>query len=79
MALIREFEARPNASVGFRSEVLCGYAVGQTRSGLRVLHLETYGSADRAIPGKISQSIELDVDGARQLRAIIDDAFPELR
>ena len=43
-----------------------------------LLHLETYGSSSRAIPGKVSQSLQLDRDGARQLRDLIDQAFPDL-
>ena len=77
MALIRQFEHRPSASVGFRSEVDCGWAVGDAH-GRRLLHLETYGSSARAIPGKVSQSIELDEDGARELVGIISRAFPDL-
>ena len=74
MALIRSFELRPGASVSFRSEVDCGYSVGEV-GGRKILHLETYGSSTRAIPGKVSQSIELNEDAARELAAIIRRAF----
>jgi hypothetical protein len=40
--------------------------------------LETYGSNSRAIPGKVSQSIELDEAGAAELMSIIGQAFPGL-
>ena len=41
-----------------------------------MLQLETYGSDDRAIPGKVSQVIQLDEAGARELKRIIERAFP---
>src|SRR4051794_27978213 len=55
MALIKTFVHRPGATIAFRSEVDCGYSVG-TVGDRRILHLETYGSRTRAIPGKVSQS-----------------------
>ena len=76
MALIRRFVHRPDASPRFRTEVDCGWTVAELPSG-RILHLETYGSGERSIPGKVSQSLELDADAARELRSILDKAFPE--
>jgi hypothetical protein len=46
--------------------------------GKRLLHLETYGSDEREIPGKVSQAIEIDIDGARELQRILRTAFPGL-
>jgi hypothetical protein len=77
MALIKSFERCGTARVTVRSEVDCGWNVG-TVNGREILHLETYGSADRAIPGKVSQSIEFDEDAAAELIAIIHQAFPRL-
>lgn len=77
MALIRTFEHRPGGAVSFRTEVVCGWRIGETAAG-RLLHLETYGSQDREIPGKVSQSVELDLNGARELQQILRDAFPGL-
>jgi hypothetical protein len=77
MALIKSFERRRSARVTFRSEVDCGWNVG-TVNGREILHLETYGSADREIPGKVSQTIELDEAAAAELLAIIHQAFPRL-
>src|SRR4051812_19560559 len=66
MALITSFEHRPDAGMNYRSEVRCGYSVGHVGQ-TKILHLETYGSASRAIPGKVSQSVELDEEAARAL------------
>jgi len=78
MALIRTFKQRTDANVGYRSEVECGWTAGSV-AGRPVLHLETYGSSQRAIPGKVSQSLELDEDAARELLAILRRTFPGLR
>jgi hypothetical protein len=78
MALIRGFEHRPGGRIAFRTEVECGWRVADP-DGRRLLHLETYGSRDRDIPGKVSQSLELDAAGARDLMHIIREAFPDLQ
>jgi hypothetical protein len=75
MALIRRFVHKPGANASFRTEVECGWTSVGTGSQT-ILHLETYGSKTREIPGKVSQSIELDADGAKQLRKILDQVFP---
>ena len=77
MALIRSFVHRPGSVAGYRSEVECGYRIVNDGAET-LLHLETYGSSNRAIPGKISQSLQLDRDAARELRRLIDQAFPDL-
>jgi hypothetical protein len=77
MALIRRFEHTPGGRVAFRTEVECGWRVGDA-GGRKLLHLETYGSKDRDIPGKVSQSLELDISGARELQRILRTAFPNL-
>ena len=75
MALISRFEARPLAPPHLHQPVLCGYNA-VTVEGTPILQLETYGSDDRAMPGKVSQVIQLDEAGARELKAIIERAFP---
>jgi hypothetical protein len=77
VALVRKFVHRPDAPAGFRSQVECGYRIAHEGSK-RLLHLETYGSSGRAIPGKTSQSIQLDREAAKRLRELIDEAFPDL-
>jgi len=60
-----------------RSEVECGWAIFTT-AGRTYLQLDTYGSQTRAIPGKVSQTIQVDEDAARQLKRLIERAFPGL-
>jgi hypothetical protein len=60
-----------------KTEVECGYAVIDV-DGRRYLQLETYGSSDRKIPGKISQTLQLDHERALELRRLLQLAFPQL-
>jgi hypothetical protein len=77
MALIRRFVEKPHGSITWRSEVDCGFTIGH-RDDRRVLHLETYGSGSRQIPGKVSQSLEIDEAGARELIRVLRRAFPAI-
>jgi hypothetical protein len=47
--------------------------------GERLLQINTYGRAGRQTPEKPSQVVQLDEDGARRLRAVLNEAFPTLR
>jgi hypothetical protein len=78
MALITDFRPAPLANPAWRSETACGYRIAEV-AGRRVLHLETYGSQDRAVPGKGSQYFTLDEPAARGLLALLVEAFPSLR
>lgn len=78
MARVVRFRELPRANRRmFRTEVDCGYRI-VSEQGLRMLHLETYGSQDRQIPGKVSQSLQLDERAAAELLRLIREAFPHL-
>jgi hypothetical protein len=77
MALVREFDHVPADKVALHKPVSCGWRafhVGEER----ILQLDTYGSDTRKIPNKVSQSIQLDREGAAQLVKLIRETFPEL-
>lgn len=78
MALISEFEVVSKQSSKVHKPVRCGYCSFLGDDHKRYLLLETYGSEDRQMPDKVSQSIELDEQGARQLMAIIRQEFPTI-
>lgn len=77
MALIRRFEERPLEPSRIHDEVTCGFKAADI-NGRRVLQLETYGSRSRKIPGKVSQSIQIDEAGARDLIRILQNSFSGL-
>jgi len=56
-------------------EVRCGFATFE-RDGKRYLQLDTFGSNERVIPGKVSQSIQIDREGAVALKALLSHVFP---
>ena len=44
----------------------------------RYLVLETYGSENREFPGKVSQSVQFDEEGAAHFIRILREEFPNL-
>jgi hypothetical protein len=77
MALISRFEERPIEPTRIHDEVVCGFKAANV-GGRRILQLETDGSPSRKIPGKVSQSIQIDEAGARELNQILTRSFPSL-
>lgn len=77
MARIDRFEEQPMTGSGRHTRVVCGYRWFDI-DGERILQLDTYGSADRAMPGKVSQSIQIDREGAAQLKRLLERAFEGL-
>ncbi len=75
MAFITKFFKVPVAAGRRHSDCECGWSVTQ-RDGVAVLQLDTYGSKDRKLAQKMSQSIQLDRDGAEELLRIIEATFP---
>jgi hypothetical protein len=55
----------------------CGWTVFE-EGGERYLQLDTYGSQERKILGKTSQSIQLDAKSAAELKRLIERTFPGL-
>lgn len=77
MALIAEFQHVVSDRISMHKPVLCGWR-SFTVEGKVVLQLDTYGSDERQIPNKVSQSIQLDRQGAATLLQLIRDTFPGL-
>ena len=78
MARIVRFTRLPKDRVGRHTDVECGYAVVEVE-GKQALLLETYGSDERAVPGKTSQSLLMDEDAASRLMKLLAQAFPGVR
>ena len=51
----------------------CSYFIITDRLGKKILQIDTYGSENRAIPGKVSQSIQFSSHALQQLKEIISD------
>jgi hypothetical protein len=74
MALVRAFEKLEGERQTLHEEVVARYATFQ-KDDRAFVQINTYGRATRQIPDKVSQSIQLDRDGAQQLVAILKTAF----
>jgi hypothetical protein len=72
MALVTEFEKVSKERYSVHGPVECSYMIFTAPGGKRYLQLDTYGSRERQIKGKISQSIQLDAAAATELKRIID-------
>ena len=78
MALIREFTRIHKESNRVHDTVECGWTLFES-NGETFVQLDPYGSSGREVPGKVSQSVQLDEAGAAALIRILQQAFPALR
>ena len=79
MALITSIQLVPEDRPEPHKPVKCSYAEFTDVEGERYLQLDTFGSPQRKFQGKTSQSIQLGLQGARELQRILLLVFPELR
>ena len=75
MAIVTRFSRVTKDRVGRPKNTECGFCPVEI-DGRTYLLLESYGSADRAIPGKVSQSLHLDRQRAADLKALLEQQFP---
>jgi hypothetical protein len=73
MALIRSFTLKRMERNSLHKEIGASYSVFGGEE--RVLQIDTYGSTTREIPGKKSQTIQLDKRGASELYLILKREF----
>ena len=77
MARIERFERASRERTTVHETTRCEYLCFDL-DGVRILQLDTFGSASRKLTSKVSQSIQLDRAGAKRLIQIIREAYPEL-
>ena len=75
MAIVTGFSHVTKDRIGRPKTTECGFCAVEI-DGTRYLLLETYGAADREIPGKVSQSLHLDRDQAAELKRLLETNFP---
>ena len=75
MAIVTKFSAVTKDRIGTPKTTECGFCQVEI-GGTFYLLLETYGAADRAIPGKVSQSLHLDRERATELKSLLEQHFP---
>jgi hypothetical protein len=74
MALIRQFDRKHMERNSIHDEISASYTIFE-RDDQRFIQIDSYGREDREIPGKKSQSIQLDRQGAYQLYKILRNEF----
>jgi hypothetical protein len=75
MAIVTRFLPVTKDRLGRPKTAECGFCKIEL-DGTQYVLLETYGAADRAIPGKVSQSLHLDRERAAELKAVLNSLFP---
>jgi hypothetical protein len=74
MAVVIGFQKKLNARepTPQPTNVVCHWSISPNRG---LLQLDTFGSDERQIPGKQSQTLQLTVETARELMRILRDEF----
>ncbi|WP_298199129.1 hypothetical protein [Novosphingobium sp.] len=74
MAIVRSFETKELDRQSKHSEVEATISLLDV-DGEKFVQIDTYGSKDRAMPGKVSQSLRLSKSAFEQLMQIAEDHF----
>ena len=75
MAIVRHL-ARQQLEVDSKhTETKCTYSIVQSRDGKTYLQVDTYGSKERKIAGKKSQSIRFAPEAIRELKSLLNSHF----
>ena len=69
MAIVRSFEAKELDRASRHSEVEATISLVED-GGEKFIQIDTYGSKDRAMPGKVSQSLRLSKSAFEQLQTL---------
>jgi hypothetical protein len=75
MAIVRRMELVPLNVEAKHTETDATYCWVKDREGARFLQIDTYGSADRVLRQKKSQSIRFSEAAIRQLSSIISGSL----
>ena len=74
MALVKKITHQILGRDSAHKVVGCTYSLVTGDDGVKILQLDTYGSAERKMKGKKSQSIRFTPDAIEQLKKIIKDS-----
>lgn len=74
MAVLKKLERKSLAKVSTHTEVEGTYTIVHD-AGEKYLQIDTYGSVEREIPGKKSQTLRLSRAVIEQLKVIIAENF----
>lgn len=72
MALISQMSKVDKERYSVHRSAECTYSVF-TVDGRRYLQIDTYGSTEREMPGRLSQSMQFDSASGARLKALLDE------
>ncbi|HMU11083.1 MAG TPA: hypothetical protein PKC54_13825 [Ferruginibacter sp.] len=75
MALVTKFEKGFKNRHTIHKRTECSYFVVYDKAGKKYFQLETIGSDDRKMPGKVSQSIQFSPEAIKQLKELLSKEF----
>lgn len=78
MALIRNFEQSTKDRHTVHKSIGCAYSIFIGSDNKKYLQLDTFGTEEREIPGKVSQCLQFDEVAAAELKRLIERSFPNL-
>lgn len=79
MAIIGAFEPGTQSVKAHATEVTCFHQTVLSSEHGQLLHLSTFGSAERQSIPKSSQSLQLDLEAATALHGLLEETFPSLK
>ena len=75
MATVRRLDHVVLDREGHHKDVECTYSIVVDDQGNRCLQIDTYGSKERKMPGKKSQSIRFAPEAIKQLKMVLAETF----
>jgi hypothetical protein len=75
LAIVRKLDKGSAKALVKHSETEATYSLVTDRDGQKYLQIDTYGSAERKIPGKTSQSIRLSKEALLHLVRVVETEF----
>jgi hypothetical protein len=81
MAIVKDIERGDDCNKLPHPTVVrrCVAFIVEGSDGERYIEMNTYGSADRMTPQQPSQMTQFNEQAARQLKELIEEAFPNLK
>lgn len=73
MALVKNLEREPMKRNNVHDPVRCTFCIFEDEAGRKHLQLDTYGSDQRKLRNKKSQSLQFGPEAIKQLRVLFDE------
>jgi hypothetical protein len=79
MALVQKIESRQKDIRTVHNTTTCTFSLYTNDAGDRFVQLDTYGSEDREVGGKVKQTLQFNEESAARLMEIFREVYPKLR